>query len=53
MDKLKNILDGKATRWGIASAGLISNDFTNSIVGVLPPEEHLVRINCFNFHLNQ
>jgi len=42
MDKLKNILDGKATRWGIASAGLISNDFTNSIVGVLPPEEHLV-----------
>ena len=24
------------TRWGIASAGRISHDFTNAIVGVLP-----------------
>lgn len=31
-----------ATRWGIASAGRISHDFTNSIVGVLPSEDHKV-----------
>jgi len=31
-----------ATRWGIASAGRISHDFTNSIVGVLPGEDHQV-----------
>ena len=31
-----------ATRWGIASAGRISHDFTNAIVGVLPGEDHQV-----------
>ena len=29
-------------RWGIASAGLISHDFTNAIVGVLPEDQHRV-----------
>ena len=32
----------KLIRWGIASAGLISHDFTNAIVGVLPSGEHKV-----------
>ena len=32
----------KLIRWGIASAGLICHDFTNAIIGVLPPEEHQV-----------
>jgi len=31
-----------AIRWGIASAGRISHDFTNAIVGVLPGEDHQV-----------
>ena len=31
-----------ATRWGIASTGNISHDFTNAVVGVLPAEEHQV-----------
>jgi len=30
------------TRWGIASAGKISHDFTNSIIGVLPSHDHQV-----------
>ena len=29
-------------RWGIASAGLISHDFTNAVVGVLPEDQHRV-----------
>ena len=29
-------------RWGIASAGLISHDFTNAVVGVLPGDQHRV-----------
>ena len=32
----------KLIRWGIASAGLICHDFTNAIIGVLPPGEHKV-----------
>ena len=31
-----------ATRWGIASTGNISHDFTNAMLGVLPAEEHQV-----------
>ena len=29
-------------RWGIASCGLISHDFTNAVVGVLPGDQHRV-----------
>ena len=29
-------------RWGVASCGLISHDFTNAIVGVLPEDQHRV-----------
>ena len=34
-----------ATRWGIASAGLISHDFTNAIIGALPSEDHKVTLS--------
>ena len=35
-----------ATRWGIASAGLISHDFTNAI-GIHPSGEHKVGFLSF------
>ena len=49
-----NIMSGpKFIRWGIASAGLISHDFTNAIVGVLPPEEHKVTATPNNLALRK
>ena len=35
-------LQRMATMWGIAGCGLISHDFTNAMVGVLPEDQHRV-----------
>ena len=41
--KLRDLMTGPSPlRWGIASAGLISHDFTNAVVGVLPEDQHRV-----------
>ena len=47
----------KTIRWGIASAGKISHDFTNAILGPLPSDEHKVkyynmeRVKNYNWQL--